>query len=359
MKAWERQACLAVAAIALLATPAAASAKRGYFVQPRGVSVGMTMRGSHGYKVTVRTIGNRFVLLSATKGSVSAEYAVVGRINRHGIWANFGDLGRIAVRFHGSKAPRKRNPLSIFKCKGKRTIREVGAFRGTIEFRGELGFTSISARHVRGAVRREFRRVCHLALRPRPEPRADLLRLRERPGSLELTTVAAALRSAGRAVLLEGIHGEIPGKRGRRGISLTLVLANLQERHDKVFVSRSAFIVGDDGSIIASQPGERPETATVQLPRPFGGSASYSKEAGAAASWTGTLSAWLPGAGPVPLTGPDFVAALCRGGDEKKLKRCLADVQRELGPGGVPLARPQGNGSHSQPFADARLSWSR
>lgn len=69
---------------------------------------------------------------------------------------------------------------------------------------------------------------------------------------------------------------------------------------------------GDEGSFLFSKKGATPQTATITPQKPFTGAAEYVKEKGAPASWTGTLAARLPGAGLVPLTGPQFRANLCR-----------------------------------------------
>jgi hypothetical protein len=154
--------------------------------------------------------------------------------------------------------------------------------------------------------------------------------------------------------------GEVPGPGDRPSFSLTFVAAGLQEQRGRVSIRRSVFMEGDSGSVLADKSEAEPTSATVTLPKPFGGMASYAKEPGSEASLTGSLNVWLPGAGKVPLTGPDFKAAVCHASADKQIQRCLRDVSAELESRGNFLAvRPQGSGSHSQAFWDAKLSWSR
>lgn len=63
-----------------------------------------------------------------------------------------------------------------------------------------------------------------------------------------------------------------------------------------------------------SKRGMKPETIAVSLPSPFTGNAFYSSGGPSAPpGWTGDLSVDLPGLDRVPLTGPGFQAAFCRG----------------------------------------------
>lgn len=71
-----------------------------------------------------------------------------------------------------------------------------------------------------------------------------------------------------------------------------------------------------------SAPGVEPVTATVGPPAPFLGSGAFSQSPGQAAAWSGSLAVELPGAGAVPLTGPGFTAAFCRGSGELEQRPC-------------------------------------
>jgi hypothetical protein len=361
MKVWRLSSFLALGiAAAMVVVPANASAKSGYFVEPPSVTLRMSLQGSHGYNVSITSFAHKFVLLSASKGSVSAEYAVRGRSSRHGVRANLGDLGRIALKFHGSRRPLPDGPPRRFKCKGHPPIHEVGRFEGVVRFNGEQGFTSVAASGARGSIVRHFRRVCK---RPPWLRSGDRLgtRGRVKPSGVQLEFFVAGLRTRDRTVYVATVGSEIPAQGDRPSFSFTFVVASLQEQRGRVSISRSVFIEGDPGSVLADESETEPTAATVTLPKPFGGMASYAKEPGSKASLTGSLNVWLPGAGKVPLTGPDFKAAVCHASGYKQMSRCLRNVKANLkSRSSFSLAaRPQGSGSHSQAFWDARLSWSR
>jgi hypothetical protein len=365
MRAVARAGASAVLSWLLLtaALPAVAGAKPGYRVEPRGVSLTMSARATDGYRLTVRTFGHHLVLLTASKGSVSAEYTVRGTVSRTGVRANFGPLGRIAVRFHGApKPPRSHSPVH-FECSGKRPIHEVGAFTGTVRFHGEQGFTEFSGHRIRGTVLRRFRRVCS----KEPSFTGSFFERRAGSGSgspPEVTVFTAASQVEGRSVQLLTVGTWLdPSDRGERAW-FGFGEAYLRESRGRVVVNRSANLQTDPGSVLEGPPGQQAVTATVTLPKPFGGTATYSKARGAEALWTGTLHVWLPGAGAVPLTGEGFEAVYCHTHSKRRLRRCLGAVRGSDGISIVVVSRAatprvQLSGSHSQALGDARLSWSR
>jgi hypothetical protein len=104
------------------------------------------------------------------------------------------------------------------------------------------------------------------------------------------------------------------------------VVAETLERRGRVSIQMGTLIEWGPESILASPLGMQPVTAAVSLPRPFAGTGSYFEESGQPPSWTGSLRVRLPGADRVPLTGPGFTAALCRGQNEKKVKRCIDET---------------------------------
>jgi hypothetical protein len=359
MKAWGWVAGLACA-IALLLAPGAAEAKRGYVVQKPRVDLAMHADGSHGYRFSIENRGGSRVVLTVAKGEGSAAYSVAGRATRDSLTANFGNLGRVAVRFHPTSSKPKPELLP-FECNGRHPIRESGSFDGTIRFRGERGYASLSLDHVRGSVERSFRRTCKLPPWLVPE-RGHKHRGRSEEGDelVELTVLAAASKAHRRAVMLQYVSAALEPGHGKKGFVLTLILAAVRESRGRIQIKRSTLVSGDNGSLQASPPGADPVTATLTLPSPFVGSASYSQSAGAEPVWSGSLGVHLPGVDRLPLAGPGFVAAFCRETSIRRLERCLSPAGKKAHhKGAFGSARPQGNGSHSQAFWDARLSWSR
>jgi hypothetical protein len=352
-------ATLGVAAAAVSGA-GSAEAKSGYLVERPSVQTKLMLRGSNGYKISIRNFGHRFVQLSASKGDAIAAYAVQGHATRHGVYANFGKFGKVALRFKGSRRPLRKQARPLLRCKGRPAIREVGTFRGTLRFRGEQGFTAVSTRAARGTVVRSFRRVCK---RP-PWLRANLSSRfgRRQAAKPSLTVFALASRTKARTILVEKVAGELPGRTGRDGFFLGIDLVFLLEQRGRIWINRAAFLEGHRRDMEIGDSRVEPTSATIAPQRPFSGTAAYAKPPGAAATLTGSLAVSLPGADRVPLTGPGFKSALCRTFKEKLLDRCMREVADELGPklgAGVFAGPAQGSGSQSQLLWDDRLSWSR
>lgn len=334
-------AALTCALLVLLALPAAALAKPGYEVEPAGLSSAIKLRGSNGFTVSVRTSGHRSVNVEVEKGSVTASYSVKGRVSSRRIDANLGRLGRISVRFD---AVRRRTPetFSFGKCRGPDPVQELGHFRGVIRFNGEQGYTRVHASRAWGSVTKSHRRVCKLpkwAIGPTPKgPDKE-------SSGLPLTFVAAAGKGDGRSVSFSAVTVESPRRGLKPGIFIGFGMAATNEQQGRVAIARFAMIDFGRKAISVDDSGEEPRSATVSLPKPFSGSASYAKEPDTPASWTGSLGVWLPGAGTVPLTGPDFKALACRSNGLAGVERCAGLIQ--------------GSGSQSQELLELRLSSSR
>jgi hypothetical protein len=86
-----------------------------------------------------------------------------------------------------------------------------------------------------------------------------------------------------------------------------------------------------------SPPGE-PRARSTQAteaaglaPAPFSRTGSFLAATGAEPTWTGDLGVSLPGAGLVPLTGPEFDALLCSETVKKKAEACFDELDDLLG----------------------------
>ncbi len=368
------------AAVFALALPLTAAAKPGFVVAERTLRLTLASAATRGYAVKIETEGHRRVTLTASKGGVTASYRTSGHVDRHGITADFGELGRISVRFQGERRPfpglfspaleTLLPDLDFLRrdCRGRKPVREVGSFRGVIRFEGENGFTRVDTHRAGGEVERFYTRVCE---RTPGSAGKSIERAPGGLGGLRLSLLYAADRSPQRRVSFEAVGFDFGDELKGLG-TFVFAAASLVERRDGMLITRKAIEIGDDGSVLLSPRGKVPVTATIALPRPFQGTAKYRKEPGTASSWSGSLAVRPPGAGLVPLTGPGFAAAVCRPSLNEILgNRCLRRA-------GVPLPQPakaatpiaarlnglewalaQGSGSQSQAFWDVRLSWSR
>lgn len=343
---------LATAAIAIGATPVAAMADGKRFVIEPKFEAGFALEGSHGYLLFVNANGHRQVTLTAIKGLSSAvTYTVPGRATRRGIFADFGALGRIAVRFDGSPVRGKRKREGRFSCAGRRGTYESGTFTGTIRFRGEHGFTGVDSQRARGGFVKKFRRSCE----PRRSSRSPLSFL-SRPET-EIRSIRNMLivdsKREGRRGGLGIIEFELLSDRKPLGrLSLAVIVATSSERVGRVKIDRLYLELGEGEEMLTSRPGADPVTATVAMPGPFSGTATYRDQKGAPPSWLGSLAVSLPGAPKMPLTGPGTSVDFCQADTDRGKRACMRRLtsRRTLA---------QLSGSQSQAFWDARLSWSR
>lgn len=120
-------------------------------------SAQFTLRGSNGYRIKVSgSPGEGFnneVELSAERGGESATYRAFGTVTASSMKASFGHLGKLSLHFHPSGEVRR---VKISKrCLKKRpplVTARLGTFVGTIRFRGEGGYTKVSAHRAVGGL---------------------------------------------------------------------------------------------------------------------------------------------------------------------------------------------------------------
>jgi hypothetical protein len=299
---------LALCFAALLPTPAA-EAKPGYEVTPPGFELFFFANATNGYSVIVFGERPDRVEVNVSRGLETATYELRGRVTDSRIKANLGVLGRISVGFR-PRVEEGSKPIENKRCKGREALNEKGRFVGKIEFHGELDFADASATRVEGNRYRSFRIVCNRHKQARAS--ADPL-----PGSARSRIVAAA-RVPGVAVNFSALT-RVPDIKPGPTWEFSASRIETFSRIKVIRETRSASYSG----VTESAPGTVPATATVEPPVPFLGSAALSQSPGGPAAWSGSLEVELPGAGIVPLTGPGFAAALCRGSGELEQRPCV------------------------------------
>jgi hypothetical protein len=294
---------------------------------------------SNGYRVQVvgTRVGDRHrAKVVVARGATAATYRVPARIRPDSLRANLGDLGQIDVRFH---ARDREVEASQPGCFGRPPVFETGFFEGLIRFRGENGYTRLSATRDRGGTWNAFREACRLSGGPRASSRRGKLARHARriPGAAgrskapdkgQLTELGAAWTGRSRSVSLSYVSVELSPGRGKE-VSLSFAAAEVRERRGRMEIERSAFLVPDSGALLLAPANGEAQTATLTLPPPVTGSASYESLPGTTPAWSGSLQADLPGASAVPLAGKRFVAALCQGTSIKKVRRCMRPIEDE------------------------------
>jgi hypothetical protein len=315
----------AAISLLLLLLPAGAVARPGDEVRPRSLHLTMSAAGTRGYGVSVDTLGHHRVTLTVSRNGQIASYMTKGEVSRHQVKADFGRFGRISLRFHGKRRPfptlrpeRSKRRSTRLLCRGRDPQREVGRFRGTIEFEGQHGYTRLAVGRLPGEVRRSYQQVCRLIPvrrhRHRDQRQAIASGASTDPFGFNLTLFSARSRVGRALTRFTAISLEPP-----RGIPVprkelfSIVTASVQEQVGRVRVFRSAMQLAAPGRIRISRRGVDPATARLSLDAPFSGSAQYkAADEGSPASWTGSLGVRLLGSGLLPLTGPHFHVVLCR-----------------------------------------------
>ncbi len=352
------------ALLALLALPSGTVARPGSEVRHRSLHLITTTFATRGYIVNVETVGHHRVILSAQKNGQVAQYTVRGKVSRHRIRADFGRFGRVNLRFHGQRRPfqvkQSKGDKSRDKrrrCRGRKPEREVGEFRGAVEFDGQRLFTRLAVGGLEGELRRSYRQVCWLR-RPGRRPRAHISTtptVVQRAGipstTFTLALLSARAHSDGAVTHFSAINLEAPaGIPLPRSERFSIVTAYRQERVGRIRVFRSTFLSAGPGEVRISRRGVHPAKARVELGSPFSGSALFRDGTSKSpSSWRGDLAVRLPGSGALSLTGPRAHASLCRVSAFRPHSACFRQAEARL------LAA-QGSGSHSHPFALARLS---
>jgi len=257
-----------------------------------------TLEGSNGYRITVSgdPYSKDSVQLSAETPSESAEYIVPGRVTADGIEARFGKLGSISVRFRPSgRVRRVRVPKKCFPKRPPVVTSRLGTFAGTIRFRGERGYTQVSARSARGGIGDPLANV----------PQKQICRFREsaeeRQREDESVSLDASLPGHGpffSAFRLLGDWQALPAMQVAPGDRFAFLVIGL-ERVGGMTVYRSAGALGPSEDFVFDAS---LSSATVRPPAPFSGSGSFVRNADGSTSWTGDLAVLLPGLGTVGLT---------------------------------------------------------
>jgi hypothetical protein len=299
--------CLALPASAAAATSAPARTLSGRFrswLYPNSAEV--LLRGTNGYRLTIfaGSIPAKKLDVYATRGEEQVNYEVPARVTRTSIRASLGKLGKIQGTFRPSRTvQRTRVSRSCTSNRPPLISARLAAFVGTISFRGEEGFTEASPAADQAP--------------PRTKAECDGL-LRDEAqggdGSNEVSLLAAG-QVSGQQPLFAASQAPIvqlwplppppAATSGSFGVFANSTVGQMTiERVIQVPAAPGQFVF-DSGFA----------SAEVTPPTPFSGSASFQRGAGDSTTWSGDLSAEIPGLGAVPLAGPGFRAALGKGSE--------------------------------------------
>jgi hypothetical protein len=246
---------------------------------------GFELAGSNGYGVEVSGVAAQggsaaeVVVRVATRDE-SVTYHFPGVVEEGSIQADLGPYGQISVAFHPVSGGMGGSELGC----SRGLSAAAGYYEGTISFHA-AGLTAVDAARAKGSIGLALSLLC--AEEPENEPpmaAETRLQVSGKPMAPSLTIV----------------------QRGREGA--TQIEAGVAERRGGVAIERSVSVVASNSSF--RHRGLR--SATVRLPAPFSGSATFVRE-GTRTSWRGDLRVDLPGRRGVALTGKGLRASMRRG----------------------------------------------
>lgn len=285
-----RRACAAAVAWLLLASlPAAAVAAGG----PGETTMRFAFGAHGGYRVDVFATRTTMLLRvdareGAGRSEASTAYVTRAQLDGDHLRADFGELGRVSMRFVPSGA----SPST--RCANSRRLStRHGAFVGSLEFRGEGDYLDANVRRARGAVDTVVPgSVCHTTSalgegRPRSKPKHKQISLYAGFRRGLDAVYFRAYRIPGRAFY------EVIDESGGEGVAV----------YRYAYVEASPLSFATDSAL---------SFAGVSPPYPFSGTGSIQRNPDGSRVWAGSLAASFPGDPSVPLTGPLFKTQLLR-----------------------------------------------
>jgi len=276
------------AVVALLALAPIASAEG----EPdTGAFNSFSLKGSNGYRILVWAgskkgyrHGEVFVIAYGKQGSVA--YSAPATVTDIRVDADLGAIGEIDVTFQ----PSGEREVEHSVCgHSQRLTYDKGTYVGTIDLRGEEGYTRVRAESVPY----------------NPGPFIDIGCDGSWSGEL-LGHGLPGARLRARAKFGEGETIELQANQNRPGARVKIGVST-EERRDRVRISREASFTYPAGALDFT-PNLR--SAALAPPAPFSGSALFRRNATPANRWTGDLEVDLPGRSNVSLAGARFDAGL-------------------------------------------------
>jgi len=246
---------------------------------------GFELAGSDGYRVEVSGVaaqggsGAEVVVRVATRVN-SVTFHFPGVVEEGSIEGDLGPYGQISVAFHPMSGGMAGSELGC----GRGLSAAAGFYEGTISFHA-AGLTEVDASSAKGSIGLALSLLCaEESENEGPMPAMTSLEVSGRPTAPSLTILQ------------------------RGGGGATQIEAGVAERRGGVAIERHVSIVATNSSFRHRGL----HSATVSLPAPFSGSATFLRE-GNRTSWRGNLRVDLPGRPGVALTGKGVRASMRRG----------------------------------------------
>lgn len=248
------------------------------------------LQGSNGYELTIAAareayFGYDYVSVRVSRPGATATYVAKGVVMPSSIRADFGRFGRVDVTVSRSgtaiQAP--------VKCSKQKESFEPGELEGTIDFRGEGGFTSVSSSRASLIPwSQTYSYPCGASTGESFGPNEPGARLK------------GASFSGGKILQFQFNKNRPKGQ--------TLYQASLRERRGGVTIFRE--VKGVDGPA-AFRFGRSLRTARLSPAAPFTGTGALGRSADSvSALWMGSLGVDFPGRPAYPIAGPSVHVSL-------------------------------------------------
>lgn len=289
---------LALATGAILCPIAAAAhgPSHYYLLRPYR-AIRFQVQGSHGYAIGVAQGARRHFAVTVRGGPTTTEYERRAPLPepRDGVRGDLGQLGSFDVHFIPKGRPHQLPPYSW--CTGAGPTVQPGVVRGKIRFRGERGYTQAGVHRATAELETVPGQRCHYG-----EPGRSKHPVRY------TATLEAAHETGGPGIHFEALRFA-PGSRPpeRR----TFYEASAYESRGPIDIVRRIRVASDTSTFRLPNFATAPETAVIQPPTPFTGSATFTRTPESTFSWTGDLAITFPGTDPLPLAGPNFRLSYC------------------------------------------------
>lgn len=293
---WTALGAAVLGALAVLAV--AAPPVRAVEASPSGWSTAFGLRGTHGYSILGVASAKQedkhgALLLLVTKRDAAAIYSAPATVTSNTLDADLGALGEIAVELRGTGTEKTVRSA----CGGKPITYDDGALVGSIEFRGEEGFTQAIATSTPMLVKPILDLVC---------PGRSV------SGVSGGGVHGARLRAiAGPGVIRREVQLNVSQPGSRPSFE-----ASVRERHGTIRIERSIQGRLPKRSLVFDS---KLGTAFFWGAAPFSGSASFRRGSGLP-TWRGDLAIDFPGRSNVPLAGPEFAVSLAHAARHQSTK---------------------------------------
>jgi hypothetical protein len=314
-------AVLGAAAVAALAVPAGAvagtrPAERGSGHQTHAtVTESFELQGTNGYSISLSLDDRRQLTVSA-ESEIRGSHATRGVVytlpapqssRSADIKARIGNLGQVDVHFVPESTHETAPVLPNCKGGGKNVVAR-GHFVGLISFRGEQGYTHVRSHRAVGTITTEPARTCTLPKEPAQNKAATEKELAELEEIKEVQLNAALAHGK---VRFQANQVQLKVKGRLRTVSSFSAIGI--RRLGMISEVALSLALIEKGSLFATpEPLFPTREATIAPPAPFSGTATFRRDPGQSANWSGDLSVELPGFGTVPLAGDGSHASMCQ-----------------------------------------------